>query len=442
MEDAFATRRCAGHVVIPLVLLMAPAQALHAAESSYTATTTLFSDLTHSEYESDSDTRAGAGIRGDIGADLTSGAHSLIGRYGATLETKRGRGSRGDDDNFSLRGSSRYNYFQPGSRFDFNAGHSVRSVRNDTGFRLDDSSYDTQNALNAGAGINFYPGEVTTFRIAGQGGRTWQDGDGPDSESVSADATLSRQVSEQSSVFLIASRTWEEEEDADEIILDSASVGMESRLHNGTFSLSAGVSRAESDDFENDAVIGSLARTWDTSLTNTRFSYDRTQSSNILDQSFDFVIPELGIEDEFSIRYQGVTVRDQLSLTHNTRRICDLCTINLIAQLAKEEEVTNEQETWEYLAGAGLSLAVTERKSVDFDYLWQGDALDERGTIDDELHRFIVTYRHELTELASWGTSFEAAMTRGFTDEERYQAKLFLTLGWDGMNRDGTGQGR
>ncbi|GGY80071.1 hypothetical protein GCM10007071_29240 [Marinobacter zhanjiangensis] len=414
---------------------MAPTSVLHAAESSYTATTTLFSDLTHSEYESDSDTRAGAGIRGDIGADLTSGAHSLVGRYGATLETERSSRGRGDDDNFSLRGSSRYHYFQPGSRFDFNAGHSVRSVRNDTGFRLDDSSYDTQNSASAGAGINFYPGDVTTFRVAGQGSRTWQEGDTPDSESVSVNANLSRQVSEQTSVFLTGSRTWEEEEGADEIILDSASVGLRSMLHNGSFSASVGVSSAENDNFENEAVIGSLARTWDTSLTNTRLKYDRTQSSNLLDLAF-APIPELGIEDEFSVRYQGVTVRDQLSLSHRTRRICDLCTVNLIGQLAKDEEVANGDETWEYLAGAGVRLAVTDVKSLSLDYRWQGDALEERSTIDDERHSFAVTYRHQLTELATWGASFDTAMTRGLSDEERYRARLFVTLGWDSMNQE------
>lgn len=438
MEDRYSTTRCWGLIAVPCVLLMAPA--LQAEESSYTATTTLFTDLTHRAYETDDDTRAGVGVRGDLGANLSTGAHTLNGLYGATLETEQSSGNRADNDDFSVRGSSRYNYYQPGARFDFNAGHSVRSVRNDSGFRLDDASYDTQNTLSAGAGINFYPGELTTFRVAGQGGRTWEEGDRPDGETVSVDATLSRRVSELSSVFLTASRAWEDEEDADEIILDSASAGIESQLHNGSFAISAGVSRAESDDFENDAVIGSLARTWDTSLTNTRFSYDRTQSSNILDQSFDFVIPELGIDEDFSIRYQGVTVRDQLSLTHNTRRICDLCTVNLIAQIAREEEVPSELETWEYLAGAGLSLAVTDHKTVDFDYLWQGDAFDDRGTIDDELHRLIVTYRHELTELASWGASFETAMTRGLSDEERYQARLFITLGWDGMSRDGAGQ--
>jgi hypothetical protein len=434
MEDVSATRRCGRHVVVPLVLLMAPMPVLQAAESSYTATTTLFSDLTHSEYESDSDTRAGAGIRGDIGADLSSGAHRLVGRYGATLETKRSSAGSGDDDNFSLRGSSRYDYYQPGSRFDFNAGHSVRSVRNDTGFRLDDASYDTQNSASAGAGINFYPGDVTSFRVAGQGGKTWQEGDTPDSESVSVNANLNRRVSEQSSVFLTGSRTWEEEEDADEIILDSASVGLQSQLHNGSFSTSVGVSRAESDDFESEAVIGSLARTWDTSLTNTRISYDRTQSSNLLDLAFE-PIPELGIEDEFSVRYQGVTVRDQVSLSHRTQRVCDLCTVNLIAQAAKEDVVATSEDTWEYLAGAGLRLAVTDVKSLSFDYRWQGDALEDRSTIDDERHSFAVTYRHQLTELATWGASLDTAMTRGVSDEERYRARVFITLGWDGMDQ-------
>mgnify|MGYP003652321573 CR=1 FL=1 len=364
MDDAVSIKRYGRRTLPSLIMLMVTSPVLQAQEASeggaYTATATLFSDLTHRNGESNDDTELGAGIRADLGADYRSGAHTLAGLYGATLETERSSDGLGDDDNFSIRGSSRYNYYQPGSRFDFNASHSVQSVRNDTGFRLDDASYDTQNRLNAGAGVNFYPGELTTFRVAGQAGKTWQEGDRPDGEIVGLDANLSRMVSEQSSVFLTASRNWEEEENADEVVLDSASAGVQSQLHNGTFYLSAGVSRAESDSFENDAVIGSLARTWDTTLSSTRLGYDRTQSTNILDRSFDFVIPEFGIEEEFSIRYQGVTVRDQLSLVHNTRRICDICTVNLLAQMARDEEVTTENETWEYQAGIGVGLAVTD----------------------------------------------------------------------------------
>lgn len=438
MDDAVSIKRYGCQVVVPLLLLVTSVPAAQAQDSSgegaYTTTATIFSDLTHRNGESNDDTELGVGIRGDFGANFQSGAHNLSGLYGATLESDRSTDGVGDDDNFSIRGSSRYNYFVPGGRFDFNASHSVRSVRNDTGFRLDNSSYDTQNRVNAGAGINFYPGELTSLRVAGQGGKTWQEGDRPDGETVGVDATLSRMVSEQSSVFLTASRRWEDEEDTDEVVLDSASAGVQSQLHNGTFYLSAGVSRAESDSFENDAVIGSVARTWDTTLTSTRLGYDRTQSTNILDQSFDFVIPELGIEDEFSIRYQGVTLRDEVSLTHNTRRLCDFCTINLLAQAAREEEVATEVETWEYQLGAGVGFTLTDVKSLDFDYIWQADAFGDRGTIDDELHRFVTTYRHRLSALASWGASFEAAMTDGLSDEERYRARVFITLGWDGLN--------
>lgn len=432
------TQGCSALMLL-LSFILSPAPAVAQDDNyteSYTATTTLFTDLTRTERDSDKDTEAGAGVSADFGAEFISGAHQLSGRYGATLETQNSTFDGGDDDHFSILGSSRYNYYEPGARFDFNAGHSVRSVRNDTGFQLDDFDYDTQNQVSVGSGISFYPGELTTFRVGAQGGKTWEEGDQQDGESVSVDATLSRQVSEQSSAFLAASRAWEYEDNANDITLDSVSVGMESLLHNGSLSLSVGLSRAESEGYENEAIIGSLYRNWVTDLSSTRFAYDRTQSSSLLDVAF-APIPEFGIEDEFSVRYQGVTVRDQVQLVHNTRGVCALCTVNFIAQVAKEDDVANSDETWEYLVGAGLGLALTEVKTLDFDYRWQGDALEEKGTIDDEFHRFIVTYRHRLTERASWGTSVEAAMTDdGLSDEERYRAKLFVSLGWDSMDRE------
>lgn len=431
MDVAFCKSR-ASAVAVPLIFTLIAAP-VSAEEISYTATTTLFTDLTHTERESRSDTRAGAGVRGDVGARLRTGAHELQALYGGTLETKRSSLATGDRDNFSVRGSSRYNFFEPGSRFDFNAGHTIRSVRNDTGFTLDESAYDTQNAVNAGAGVYFYPGELTTLRVGGQAAKTWSENDLQEGESSSVDARLNRQVSERSSVYLLGSRSWEHENDTD-ITLDSASLGLDTRLENGSFSISAGVSRAESDDLDNEAVIGSIARQWTTSLTSTRVSYERTQSSSLLDLAL-APIPELGIEDEYSVRVQGLTVNDTVTLVHSTRRACDICTVNVIARGSEEENVSTGEETWEYLAGAGLGLAVTEDKTVDLDYRWQGDALEERSSIDDERHHFIVTYRHQLTDLATWGAAFDTAFTRGLADQDRYQARLFFTLGWDGMER-------
>lgn len=431
MDVAFHKRRSGGSV-LPLIAAVA-AFGVQAEELSYLASTTVFTDVTHTERGSRDDTRAGAGISGDIGANWLSGAHHFQALYGGTLQTDRSSLATGDQDNLSIRGSSRYNFYEPGSRFDFNAGHSIRSVRNATGFTLDNSGYDTQNAVNAGAGVLFYPGELTTLRLGGQAAKTWAEDDVDDGESQSIEANLMRQVSERSMVYLVGNRAWEEERGTD-ITLESASVGMETRLENGLFSVSIGGSRAESGDMENDAVIGSIARQWETSLTNTRISYERTQSSTLLDLAL-APIPELGIEDEFSVRVQGVTVNDIITLVHSTRRICDLCTVNFILRASEEESIETGDEMWEYLVGAGVGLAVADDKTVNFDYRWQADAFEDRSTIDDERHDFIVTYRHHLTDLASWGVAFDTAFTRGITDQDRYQARLFFTLGWDGMER-------
>ncbi len=420
--------------LLPIFLVAAVGTA-SAAESAYTATTTLFSDLTHTQADERSDTRGGLGVRGDVGAQLKSGAHSFDARYGATVETERSDlETRQNDDSFSIRGASRYDFFEPGNRFDFNAGHTIRSVRNDTGFAIDSTEYDTQNAVSAGGGVWFYPSAVTNVRLSGQAGKTWEENERPDGESAMVAAALIRRATERSNVTLNASRSWEKK-DPNDITLDAATIGMDTRYESGTFAMSIGQSRAESDDFESDAVVGSISRDWLTDWTSTRISYDRSQTSDLLDLAL-APIPEFGIEDEFSIRVQGLTIRDTVNFVHSTRRVCDLCTVRLLAQSTEEEEVSTGDETWEYLAGVGLGLAVDELKTVDFDYLWQGDAFSDRSSIDDEIHRFIVTYRHQLTELVTWGTSFDTAVTRGTSDRERYRARVFVTLGWDGVDRD------
>lgn len=421
-------------LTLPLLAITATAPASSLAEEiSYTAATTVFTDITHTERGSRNDTRGGAGISGEVGANWLSGAHRLQALYGGTLETERSSLQTGDRDNLTIRGSSRYSFYEPGSRFDFNAGHTIRSVRNDTGFTVDESGYDTQNAVNAGAGVLFYPGELTTLRLGGQAAKTWAEDDVRDGEAQSVEANLMRQVSERTTVSLVGSRAWEHERDTDTTV-DNVSLGFSSRLENGSFSARAGVSRAESDDVENDAVIGSVARQWQTSLTSTRISYERTQSSTLLDLAL-APVPQLGIEDEFSLRVQGITVNDTVTLVHSTQRVCDLCTVNFIARGSEQENVETGDKIWEYLAGVGLGLRVADDKTVDFDYRWQGDALEDRSSIDDERHQFIVTYRHQLTDLASWGVALDNAFTRGEIDQDRYQARLFFTLGWDGMER-------
>lgn len=405
-----------------------------AQEARYRASTTVFSDLTHIRTDSADDTRGSLGIRGDVGAQVQSGAHNFNGAYGATLETEQSSLARGDDDAASVRGASRYSFFEPGNRFDFNAGHTIRTVRNDTGFIIDPDNYDTQNAISAGAGVMFYPSALTTLRLSGQAGKTFEQDDLPDSESANASASLSRRMTERTSASVSAGRTWELDS-ANDLTLDTAQLGIDTRLENGSFSISGGVSRAENNNFENEAVIGSVARTWAGENSSTRLSADRTQTSTALDLAL-APMPELGLEDEFSIRLKGLTVRNSVTLSHTTRQqLCSLCSVQLIASGAEEEEIETGIERWDYLLGAGLGLEVDRLRTLDFNYQWHGDAFGERSEIDDEVHRFRITYRRQLTRLASWGASVATAVTRGVSDRERAEARVFFTYGWDGLDR-------
>lgn len=405
---------------------------VQAQEASFSASTTIFSEVAHTRRDGSSDTRLEGGIRGDVGAVVQSGAHNFNARYGIEIETQQSSLARDDDDQVSFYGSSRYNFFRPGGRFDANAGHSIRSVRNETGFAITPSDYRTQNALSAGTGITMYPGALTSFRVGGQAAHTWEEGDLEDGETATLSARLTRQVSERSQLFLDGGRSWEERGPTS-LTLDNITTGLESRLENGTLSVTVGVSRAEDDDFENDAVIGSVNRTWTTDWSSTHLSAERSQTSTLLDLALS-PIPELGIEDEFSIRMQGLHVRNSVGLTHTNQRFCDLCTVRLVLRGTQRENVQTDEKDYEYLAGTGLTIAMDTLQTLALDYRWQGDAFTDRTTIDDEVHRLFVTWRREVTELAAFGVTAGTDLTRGMDDRERHYVRLFFTLGLAGAD--------
>lgn len=124
------------------------AQSLSDDVTELSGSASVFTDVTHTRTDrgntTDTNTEPGLGVSGRVGGTLEKGANALELQYGGTLRTSRDSANGEQGGNSSIRGASRYTYFDPGSRLDFNLGHTVSSVRNDTGFVVNPTSYDTQ----------------------------------------------------------------------------------------------------------------------------------------------------------------------------------------------------------------------------------------------------------------------------------------------------------
>jgi len=419
--------------------LVATAQDLGDSVTEISGAASVFTALTHTRIDqgtsTDTNTEPSLGISGNVGGQLQSGANSLALRYGGTLETERDRGDGEQTENSSVVGVSRFSHFDPGSRFDFNLGHTVSSVRNDTGFVVNPSDYDTQNTLNAGAGIRFFPGELSTLRFSGEAGKSFGSGQLNDRESFTAASEFSRRLSERSSGGVNISRSWSNDDDID-IKIDSAQLVYSNFLENGAFRVGAGISQAETEYpdgrlTESEAVTGFLQRTWDAADWQTSVEYNRRLSDSATDLSLE---PPGDIEFiPDTIRIRDLVVSDSILVSHNTTRLCSACNLELAAEAAILESENTGATTHEYLAKIALGYQLTSLQRLSFVYGWQGDAGEDAGTVIDQIHRFNISWIRQLAEETSFSVELDQSYLRSRlarNDEEQFVLRLRLSKGF------------
>lgn len=415
------------------------AQDLGDSVTEITGVGSVFTALTHTRIDqgtsTDTNTEPSLGLSGNVGGQLQSGANSLALQYGGTFETERDLGDGEQTENSSIVGASRFSHFDPGSRFDFNLGHTVSSVRNDTGFVVNPSDYDTQNTLNAGAGIRFFPGELSTLRFSGEAGKSFGSGQLNDRESVTAASEFSRRLSERSSGGINVSRSWSTDDDID-ITIDSAQLVYTTLLESGTFRVGAGASQADTEYpdgtlTESEAVTGFLERTWFAADWQTSVEYNRRLSDSATDLSL-----ELPTDIEFipdTIRIRDLVVSDSILIAHNTSRLCSACNLGLAAEAAILESEITGATTHEYFARIDLGYQLTSLQRLGFAYRWQGDAGEDAGTVIDQIHRFNFSWTRQLAEYTSFSVEFDQAYLRSRlarNDEEQFVLRFRLSKGF------------
>lgn len=399
----------------------------------------VFTALTHTRTDqgtsTDTNTEPSVGVSGNVGGRLESGANSLALQYGGTLETERDIGAGEQSDTSSVTGASRFSHFDPASRFDFNLGHTVSSVRNNTGFVVNPSSYDTQNTLSAGAGLRFFPGDLSTLRFSGQAGKSFGSGELGEEESFTASSEFSRRLSERSTGSVIGSRSWSDDDGVD-ITIDSAQLVYERLLENGSFSIGAGASKADTEFpdgtvTESDAGTGFLDRSWVASDWRTSVQYNRRLSDSATDLSLDF--PEIFDFLPDTIRIRDLVVSDSVLVTYNTLRLCSSCNLGVAAEAALLESQITGATTHEYTASVNLGIELTTLQRLSFVYSWQGDAGEEAGTIIDQVHRFNTSWTRQLAEDTSFSVQLNQSYLRSRlarNDQEQFVLRLVLTKGF------------
>ncbi len=417
----------------------ASAQGLSDSVKTLSGSASVFTGITHTRTDrgtsTDTNTKPGVGVSGQVGGNLESGANALALQYGGTLETRRDTADGGQTDRSSITGASRYTHLDPGSRVDFNLGHTVSSVRNNTGFVVNPSSYDTRNTLSAGAGLRFYPGELSTLRFFAQAGRSFGKDSLNDQKSHTVGSELSRRLSERSTGSLNVSRSWSYASDVDTTI-DSAQLVYSLQLESGYFSIGAGGSKAETEytggtTSQYDAVTGFVERAWVTSDWRTSIKYDRSMSDSATDLSLN--LPPVFSFLPDTVQLRDLVVRDSLLITHNNLRLCDVCDLGVYAEGAILESQLSGATTHEYRAGVNLGFQLTELQRLSFEYSWQGDADEDASVIVDQIHRFTTAWTRQLAENTSFGVEFRQSYLRSKlarSDQDQFELRFVLSRGF------------
>lgn len=434
MADFFSFR--ALYFVLFPLSLSAHAQTLSDRVTGYYGEASVYAEAAHTRTDvangTTSDDEISLGVEGIFGAELESGANALSALYNAQLETTQEDDFSENNESSSLTGVSNYFYRDPAGRLDLNAGHSIRSVRTDSGFAIDPTDYDTQNAINAGAGLWFYPGDLSTLRFSSQAVRTFEEGDRRDTETLRVAADLERRLSNQSLGSLSASRSWAKEEN-DDTVLDTVILGYARELETGLFAIGVGGSRADAEYAdgtanESDAAVGYMSRSWATSETFAQIRVERSLTSTALDLAIEF--PEVDEFPEESIRINELSLEDTLELRYLTLQLCHACDLGFLLSGTIRESQRTGETTHEFRSNVNLGVQVTPYQRVFLAYTWAADADEDADVLFNQVHRFDVGVRQLLAEQTFITVEGRYSFTesrRDIRDRDQFLVRLSLT---------------
>lgn len=331
----------------------------------------LFGTANHNVREGEHNWGVGLGVGMDVGASETRGSHSYNLGYGAS---RTQRYQNGYSDVVRLNGRAGYRFVARNGRFDANANHGITTSNRSGLIYFDPDDFRTQNRISAGAGINQRLGSVTTARLSGQVGATFNEDSSANGQSASTQLAINRRLSERSTAGANASRSYTFT-GYDTIISTTDTVqGTYSQvLSNGGLNLAAGMTWANTDNSEFVAATGSAARNWVGTDRQFSLTYNRSVASTVLDLTVQQLNEPAEGETEFTlteeeIQVSDLTLRDQVGIQFRSGRLCELCSYSLNLSSARLESLTTQQTSFQHQFGAQFGYQIDPLQSANISY--------------------------------------------------------------------------
>src|SRR5690606_1656376 len=121
-----------------------------------------------------------------------------------------------------------------------------------------------------------------------------------------------------------------------------------------------------------DAMTGHLNRTWIGLESSTSLEYNRRLSDSTTDLSLNLPPQFAFLPDTIELR--ELVVSDAVLVSHNTSKLCDVCSLGANAQVERLELELSGATTSKYGAVLNLSVDNTHRYQLTASYIWQADS--------------------------------------------------------------------
>lgn len=399
---------------------------------------------TQSRLSTSSDSTVGSSLNADAGINASAGARWQSGtrqiNLGYQFNTRASYGSWLDLDNAEsqlsnqLTGSAIYLQQDRFERWDVSASHQATVYNPEQGLTLNPFDLEVRQGLSLAGGVNLQPSSRTTFRVSINAGTSFSADLSPLGRTLGWASSLRRQLRPRSSASVQISQTYAYAPDVDEPMrIDTAQLGLNRTLENGTISATLGISQSTQNNRSNEALTGSLTRRWQWAEHQTDITLSRSISSTLLDLTQASELPGSTIDptpgDDITTE-QGTSpvtpeplgIQDSLQIAFNTQRLCELCSLTYSAGTTRSDQFSTSSIEYGANASLGLRYQVTPQQTARANYKWQGLGLNTSDR--QETHQASLGWSRNLDRRLGVNASLQYVRSISDTSEEETAVRI------------------